>query len=125
MKYPVLAAFLMSMGFGLIANAHAAGDATHGSKVFEEECSDCHSTTAGKNKKGPSLAGISGRKAASIADFNYSDAMKASGIVWTADKIDPYITHPKKVVPGGKMKYEGLDDEKARADVISFLMTLH
>lgn len=116
---------LMGIGFGYISSARAAGDPEHGSKVFLEECSDCHSVTPGKNKKGPSLNGIAGRKAASIADFNYSDAMKASGIVWTAEKIDPYITHPKKVVPGGKMKYDGLDDEKARADVISYLMTLH
>ena len=105
--------------------AHAAGDAAHGAKVFDEECSDCHSTKEGKNKKGPSLWNISGRKSASIADFNYSDGMKQSGITWTPDKIDPYITHPKKVVPGGKMKYDGLDDAKAREDIIAYLMTLH
>jgi len=125
MKYRIIAFALASLTIGTYTNVYAAGDAARGAKVFEEECSDCHSIKEGKNKKGPSIWNIVGRKSASIADFNYSDAMKQSGIVWTADKVDPYITLPKKVVPGGKMKYDGLAEEKARADVISYLMTLH
>lgn len=125
MKRPMIMVVLATLGLGFISHSYAAGDSAQGAKVFEEECSDCHSVKEGKNKKGPSLWNISGRKAGSIADFNYSDGMKQSGIVWTADKIDAYIAHPKKVVPGGKMKYDGLDDEKARAEVISYLMTLH
>lgn len=102
--------------------AWAAGDAKKGADVFAEECGDCHSTVAGKNKKGPSLNGVLGRKAASIADFSgYSDAMKQSGIVWTPEKIDAYIAQPRKVVAGGKMKYDGLADAAARADVIAYL----
>lgn len=49
--------------------------------------------------------------------------MKASKIVWTPERIEAYITAPKKVVPGGTMKYDGLDDPKARADLIAFLAT--
>lgn len=101
-----------------------AGDAAKGEKVFAGECSDCHSVTAGKNKKGPSLNGVNGRKAATVAGFAYSDAMKASDITWSPEKIDAYINHPKKVVPGGKMKYDGLDDEKDRADVIAYLLSI-
>jgi cytochrome c len=59
-----------------------------------------------------------------VADFAYSDPMKQSGITWTPDKIDAYITRPKKLVPGGKMKYDGLDDAAARADVIAYLLSL-
>lgn len=102
----------------------AAGDAKRGADVFAEECGDCHSTIAGKNKKGPSLNGVLGRKAGSVGDFSgYSDAMKQSGITWNVERIDAYINHPKKVVAGGKMKYDGLDDAAARADVIAYLMS--
>ena len=103
----------------------AAGDAKKGADVFAEECGDCHSTIAGKNKKGPSLNGVFGRKAGSVADFSgYSEAMKQSGITWSSDKVDAYITQPKKIVAGGKMKYDGLGDAAARADVIAYLMSV-
>lgn len=105
--------------------AWAGGDAKKGADVFAEECGDCHSTVAGKNKKGPSLNGVFSRKAGSLADFSgYSDAMKQSGIAWSPEKVDAYITHPRKVVPAGKMKYDGLDDAAARADVIAYLLSV-
>ena len=110
---------------GLAATAHAAGDAKHGADVFAEECGDCHSAVPGKDKKGPTLTGIAGRKAGTVASFaGYSEAMQASGIVWSAERIDAYVAAPKKVVPGGKMKYDGLGDAAARADVIAFVMSL-
>src|SRR3569832_602643 len=138
LSYQALA-LLLVVGLGACYRADAAGDAGHGGDVFDAECSDCHSLKQGKNKKGPSLFGVVGRKAASVADFSYSDAMKASGIVWTPDLIDAYIAHfsfsdsmmascivctpdqidayfalPKMSVPNGKMKYDGLADAKAR-----------
>lgn len=114
----------LGLGLGIGSGALAAGNPDKGSRVFQEECSDCHSATAGKNKKGPTLAGVIGRKAGSVPDFAYSDGMKSSGITWTADTIDPYLTHPKKVVPSSKMKYDGLDDPQAREDVIAYLLIL-
>ncbi len=104
--------------------AHAAGDAKVGAGVYAENCAECHSTKEGKNKKGPSLFASFGRKAGAIGDFAYSDALKASGKVWTADQLDAYLTLPKKAIPGGKMKFDGLPDAKARADVIAYLATL-
>lgn len=117
---------LMAATLALAAGpTHAAGDAKRGADVFAEECGDCHSAVAGKNKKGPSLNGVNGRKAGSVADFTgYSEAMKQSGITWSAEKIDTYITAPKKVVAGGKMKYDGLAEAGARADVIAYLLSL-
>jgi cytochrome c len=113
------------LGLCLLAASQAwAGDVKKGADVFAEECGDCHSAKEGKAKKGPPLVGINGRKAGSIAGFAYSDAMLQSGITWSADKIDAYITHPKKVVAGGKMKYDGLEDAAARADVIAYVMSL-
>lgn len=111
-------ALMMTSGL----QARAAGDATKGADVFDGQCAECHSVKPGKNKKGPSLFGVVGRKAGSVADYSYSDAMKNSGITWTSEKLDEYITHPKKTVPGDKMKFDGLDDAAQRADLIQFLV---
>ena len=102
------------------------GNARKGADVFAEECGDCHSSVPGKDKKGPSLTALNGRKAGSLPSFaaGYSDAMKASGIVWTPERIDAYITAPKKLVPGGRMKYDGLADAAARADVIAYVLQM-
>ncbi len=107
-----------------LGHAHAAGDARRGADTFAEECGDCHSLTPGKNKKGPTLNGINGRKSGTIGDFaGYSDAIKQAGITWTPEQIDTYIAHPRKVIPAGKMKYDGLADASARADVVAYLMS--
>jgi cytochrome c len=113
-----------ALGFAA-AHAMAAGDARRGADVFAEECGDCHSSIPGKDKKGPTLIGVNGRKAGTVASFaGYSDAMKQIGITWSAERIDAYITAPRKVVPGGKMKYDGLTDSDARADVIAYVFSL-
>lgn len=107
------------------AAAHAAGDAKRGADVFAEECGDCHSNVPRKDKKGPTLTGVNGRKAGTVASFSgYSDAMKASGITWSPEQIDAYIAAPKKVVPGGRMKYDGLGDAARRADVLAYVLNM-
>jgi cytochrome c len=108
-------------------SAQAAGDPKRGADVFDGECAECHSIKQGKNKKGPSLFGIVGQKAAGVSDFVYSDALKNGGITWTADRLDSYIANPNQAVPGGKMgkKFDGLADPQGRADVIAFLNAQH
>lgn len=118
-------AVLLLLGTAAALPARAAGDPHRGADQFAEECAECHSVRAGKNKKGPSLFAVVGRKSASIGDFAYSEAMKQSGITWTPDRLDAYIQNPHKAVPGGKMKYDGLDDAQAREDLIAYLATLH
>jgi len=109
----------------LTAPAGATGNPAAGQDVFAEHCAECHSAREGKHKKGPSLFATLGRPAGSIAAFaNYSAAMKASGKTWTPDALDAYVTNPKAIVPGGTMKYDGLADAKARADLIAYLATL-
>jgi cytochrome c len=103
------------------AGAADAGNPEAGEKVFKRLCSTCHTIEAGKNRVGPSLAGIFGRKAASIEGFKYSESMKASNITWTEDKLDAYITDPKTVVPKGTMAFVGLKKDTDRVDVIAYL----
>ncbi len=103
--------------------AHAAGDADKGKQVFRQ-CALCHTSEAGKNKIGPSLFGVVGRKAGSVPNFSYSEAMKNSGKVWTPEELDTYLADPRKVVPGTKMIFPGLKNEADRQNVIAYLETL-
>ncbi len=109
---------------GVIASfpAQAAGDATAGAVVFKK-CAMCHSVDPGKKvAMGPNLSGVIGRKAATT-EFNYSPAMKASGIVWTADKLDAFLLKPAAVVKGSRMAFVGLPRAEDRANVIAYLTT--
>ncbi|MDB5972555.1 MAG: hypothetical protein JWQ90_5005 [Hydrocarboniphaga sp.] len=99
-----------------------AADAKKGADSFDENCSECHSVASTlRSKKGPSLYGVVGRNAASIEGFSYSDAIKQRPIVWSRENLDAYIAAPKKFVPGGKMKFDGVADTAERADLIEFL----
>lgn len=103
-----------------------AGDAGAGKDVFKSECAECHAVKEGRNKKGPSLFGIVGRKAGTLPDYDYSDALKHSTWTWTAGQLHTYLSQPaKKANPGTKMKYDGLDNAKDLDDLISYLDTLH
>ena len=110
---------LLLIGSG-ISQALEAGDPAHGKQVFAK-CQACHSIEAGVNKIGPSLHGVIGRASASEADFNYSDAMKNSGLTWDEATLDQYLANPKAKVPGTKMAFPGLPKEKDRTDVITYL----
>jgi len=103
-----------------------AGDAAAGADVFKQECAECHTTKQGKNKKGPSLFGIVGRHAGSIADYNYSDALKNANWEWSEEKLHWYLSQPaRQANPGTKMKYSGLDDAKQLDDLIAYLQSNH
>src|SRR5262249_50601744 len=107
--------------FALAAPAHAQqGDATRGEQKFVE-CAACHSVERGVNNVGPSLAGLFGRHAGSLPDFRYSAAMRKSGITWTPDELNEFISDPQKRVPANRMPYAGLTDAAARADLIAYL----
>ncbi len=100
--------------------AFADGDAEKGAKVFKK-CKACHSIEVGKNKVGPSLAGVVGRKAGTLEGYNYSAGMKDYGATWDEKTLDTYLTKPKAVVPKTKMIFAGLRKEKDRANLIAFL----
>jgi len=109
-------------GFGSVA-ANAAGDPANGEKIFAK-CKACHTVEVGKNKIGPSLAGVVGRKSGTAPNFNYSDAMKNAGLTWDEATLNTYLTNPKKLVPGTKMAFPGLPQEQDRLDVIAYLKSI-
>ena len=102
------------------STAWADGDAERGQKKFEE-CQACHSLDRNAESVGPSLYGVFGRKAGTLADFRYSPAMKRSGIAWSSEGVDAFIVDPQKVVPANRMPYAGMADAGDRADLIAYL----
>ena len=88
-------------------------------------CSACHESTAKAGPSlGPNLFAIGGRKAGSVADFDYSPAMKAYGAAWTADNLAAFILDPAKAVPNNKMDYSGANDAASAKAIADYLMTL-
>ena len=100
------------------------GDATHGESLFKQRCSICHQPDpGGKNGVGPALYGAFGRRAGQAPGFAYSDNLKASGLTWTAEKLNQWIQKPSSLVPGVKMVLAPVSAAKDRADIIAYLRT--
>lgn len=88
------------------------------------QCSACHQVAPDRNGAGPTLAGVFGAQAGHISGYRYSDAMRASGIVWDETSLDAYLRNPRAVVSGTTMAYPGLDDDAKRKAIIEYLKTL-
>ena len=120
MKYALLTLALMLNA----APALAAGDAEAGGKLFTKTCGGCHSI--GEDARGgfgPQLNGIIGRPAGTTSDYQYSDEMKNSGVVWTRDKLAAYIEDPKSVVRGTRMIFWGISDHEKIENILAYLET--
>lgn len=113
----VVLACAISAALAKTAWAGPAGDAARGETLYEA-CQDCHSLD--KNDVGPRHRGVFGRKAASLPDYDYSDALKSANIVWNEETLDKWLTDPQAVAPGAKMFFH-LDNPQDRADVIAYL----
>jgi cytochrome c len=118
----VLAAAIGASTGAILSKAEAAGDAAAGEHVFAR-CMVCHSTKAGENKIGPSLAGVVGRKSGSAPGYDYSPALKSAGITWNEQELDKYLTNPPADVHGTKMVIS-VPSAEDRQNVIAYLMTL-
>lgn len=117
MRSLFLSATLLVAGLG----AAQAQDAAAGEKVFAQ-CRACHQIGENaKNAVGPELNGLIGRKAGSAPGYNYSAANKNSGLTWDEATFRKYIKDPRGVVPGTKMIFAGIKDDKRIDDLIAYL----
>lgn len=114
---------LVAIAFLLSAGIASAQDTPPGQRVFNQ-CRACHQVgPTAKNGVGPQLNGLIGRTAGSVPGYAYSEANKASGIVWTEAVFAEYIKNPKAKIPGTKMAYAGLKDDAQIADLTTYLKT--
>src|SRR3954469_1927202 len=104
-----------------LASAALAQDAAAGKASFNK-CLPCHSIGEGaKNKVGPELNGLDGRKSGTAPDYNYSDANKNSGITWNEAEFKVYIKDPKAKIPGTKMAFAGIKNENEINNLWAFI----
>lgn len=108
-----------------LSPAAAAGDAKAGERVFLK-CRACHQVgEKAKNVVGPELNGLFGRTAGTAPGYSYSEANKASGIVWNEANFREYIADPRATIPGTKMVFAGLKKEQEVDDLVAYLKTFN
>jgi cytochrome c len=98
-----------------------SGNAARGERVFNQLCKTCHALEEGPSLTGPTLHGLFGSKAGTAAGFDFSEAMKTSGIVWDETTVAEYTRDPKAKVPGTKMVFNGLKQAGQLADLVAYL----
>jgi cytochrome c len=101
--------------------AHAAGDAARGEAAYAARCVACHSVD--EHRVGPLHRGVYGRRAATQPEFDYTDALRRSGLVWNDKTLDAWLAGPEKLVQGQGMGVS-VGDAAMRADLIAYLKTL-
>jgi cytochrome c len=94
------------------------GDPVRGHTLYQSRCTACHSLD--QSRIGPAQRGVFDRLAGSVPGFDYSPALKRSGVRWTAPNLDRWLTNPEALVPGQKMGYQ-VADPVDRRDLIAFL----
>jgi cytochrome c len=104
-----------------VAAPYNTGDPVAGRSAFAL-CADCHSFTV--SGKGPSLAGVYGKPAASRPDFAYSEALKNARITWDAKRLDQWIFNPHETLPGTSMGFIGVRNDKKRRDILAYLVAM-
>ena len=104
--------------------ASTAGDAVVGAGVFANRCKECHEAPPDSRKAGPSLVGVIGRLAGSLAGFDYSDAMRSAGFIWTEEQLRAYVVNPKALVPKNRMLFNGIKREGEVDDLIAYLKSI-
>jgi cytochrome c len=103
------------------SQTHGAGNPAQGQRVFGA-CAACHSLRPDQNMTGPSLADLWGRKAGSLPSFNrYSPALRSANVTWDDKTLNEWIKDPQHLVPGNEMTFDGIKDDRQRADLLAFL----
>ncbi len=99
----------------------AVSSVARGLAIYTAKCSACHSVD--ENRVGPSHAGVLGRQAGKVKDYDYSEALTKSKVVWSRANLERWLTDPEKVIPGQRMGYR-LSLPQERADVVAYLASL-
>lgn len=119
--------FLLLSALSAIPGIAVSADAERGAALFKKQCSACHTASEPKNKVGPHLPGIVGRKVASVEGFRYSNAMQefaADGKLWDAEKLQQFLRKPRDLVKGTSMGFAGVKDDSSVSDIIEYFKTL-
>jgi cytochrome c len=116
-----VAAISIAAAMPTSADTTSHGNAVHG-KTLYQACQACHSIE--DNDLGPRHRGLVGRRAGSVEDYGYSNALKSSGLTWDEATLDRWLTNPSALVPGTKMYFQ-IADAQARADIIAYLKELN
>jgi cytochrome c len=112
---------LIAAGLAVSTTGSLAQDVAAGEQSFKK-CLPCHSVGEdAKNKVGPLLNGLEGRKSGTIEGYTYTEANKNSGIVWSDDTFKEYIKDPRAKIPGTKMVFAGIKNEKEIGDLWTYL----
>lgn len=110
------AAFLLFVS-AVCATAQAAGS-EWGKALYESRCGGCHSLD--QDRIGPRHRGLIGRRAGTVEGFEYSAALRAARIVWSAQTLDRWLANPERLIPGQRMNYS-VPDAADRAAIIAYL----
>lgn len=119
---PALVAILMP-GLPALAADGETCEPAKGRDLYQL-CESCHATQGASSATGPSLAGFFGRRAALVEDYDYSDALLASGLVWDRATLHRWLEKPSRLVPGTTMTFIGMRVAEQRAALICYLETL-
>ena len=105
-----------------MASSSFAQEPRAGEQAFNNSCRTCHTIKDGDNRAGPSLHAIIGRKAGTVPNFAYTEAMKSADFVWDEDKLTRFIEDPEATVSGNRMKpYTGVRSAEDRAKIVAYL----
>jgi cytochrome c len=120
MKKLIVSALIVMASYAGVPVAQAQDVAA--GKISFNKCMPCHSIGEGaKNKVGPELNGLNGRKSGTAPGYNYSEANKNSGITWSEAELKEYIKDPKAKISGTKMMFAGIKNEKEINDLWAFI----
>jgi cytochrome c len=114
----ILAGFISLVAASSLSVPSPAQARADGKALFEKRCGGCHALD--RDKEGPRLGGVYGRTAGSVESFQYSDALKKSGIKWTEETLDKWLTNTEQLVPNNDMTFH-VEKPNERTEIIAYL----
>ncbi len=116
-----LVSCLTAASVNVLADREVGREVSAGEGIYTR-CTGCHAP--GYNRTGPKHCGLIGRAAGGVKNFTYTKAMESSGIIWTRETLDRFLTAPLKMIPGTSMGFAGIASAKERQQLIDYLRQL-